>query len=377
MAPKPIRIGFIGLSTQGWASDTLAPPLFQSPVSSKYALVAVSTTNPKSAAASAQKYTEIKRAAGTDDEAEVKAYHGSTSQIACDPDVDIVAVSVGSTFQKEAALRVIEAGKDVFVEWPVGRDLSETQELVDAAKRTGTRSLVGLQMRLCGYVQKIKEIIDSGKIGKIISTSFVDSYPREFPMWGPRVFSSRVYTLAASNGASLFEAGAGHTIDTLTYLFGAVDFPSISTGLFVNQYPNAQLVDPVTNEPTGETRPQETPHQIAFSGSFAAGAVFNVHIRAALPTGATRLWWVIDGEKGSLRIEDNMPFIMSSNPQVFLSGEKVEIEEEPPLQKASRAWEDFANAGKSHATLEDALATKKILEAVKKSAVPRTIPVDV
>ncbi|EEB96984.1 hypothetical protein MPER_03788, partial [Moniliophthora perniciosa FA553] len=134
MAPKPIRIGFIGLSTQGWASDTLAPPLFQSPVSSKYTLVAVSTTNPKSAAASAQKYTELKRAAGTGDEAEVKAYHGSTSQIACDPDVDIVAVSVNSTFQKEAALRVIEAGKDVFVEWPVGRDLNETQELVTQPK---------------------------------------------------------------------------------------------------------------------------------------------------------------------------------------------------------------------------------------------------
>ncbi|KAK7037575.1 transcription regulator gal80 [Paramarasmius palmivorus] len=374
MSSKPIRIGFVGLSTQGWASDTLAPPLFQEPVSSQYTLVAVSTTNPKSAATTAQKYTEMKRAAGAGDD-DVKAYHGSASQIASDRDADMIAVVVNSISQKDAALSVIEAGKNLFIEWPVGKNLSETQELADAVKRSGTRCLVGLQMRFGGYVRKIKEIIDSGKIGKVLSTTFIDSYPADFPVWGPRVLSSRVYTLSSANGATLFDAAGGHTIDTLRHLFGAVDLASITTGLFINQYPIVQVIDPITPQATGETVEQDTPHQIAFSGLFIEGIAFNVHIRAALPAGASRLWWVVDGDKGSLRVEDDMPLLMTSNPKLFLNGERVDIEEEAPWKKVSRAYESFAAGGKSHATLEDALATKEIMEAIKENAVPTTVAV--
>ncbi|KAK7037576.1 transcription regulator gal80 [Paramarasmius palmivorus] len=369
MSNKPIRLGFIGLSTHGWASMALVPPLLQAPLSSKYSLVAVSTSNADSAAASAQKYTELKAAGSSGGDAPVKAYHGPASQIASDPDVDMIAVAINSTFQKEAALSAIEAGKDVFIEWPVGRSLQETQELADAAKRKGVRSLIGAQTRLSGYVDTIKEIIDSGKLGKIVSTSFIGSYPRELLMWGPQVSTSHAYALSASNGVTLLEVGGGHLIDMFAYVFGPIQLSSISTGLFKNQYPTAELVDPSTRQPTGEVRKQETPHQLAFSGSFASGSVFNAHVRGALPASSTSFTWIIDGENGSLKVEENAPFVMSSKPDVHLNGEKVEIKEETPFQKIARAWEDFADGTGKATTLEDALNTKEVLEEIKKSAV--------
>ncbi|KZP11640.1 hypothetical protein FIBSPDRAFT_898888 [Athelia psychrophila] len=100
---SPIKVGVIGLSSTGWASNALAPGLLNAP---SFSLTAVSTTSAASAEASAQKYSAL---AGHP----VKPFHGDASGIANDKDVDLVAVSVKAPAHKAAALAVIAAGKDV------------------------------------------------------------------------------------------------------------------------------------------------------------------------------------------------------------------------------------------------------------------------
>ena len=39
----------------------------------------------------------------------------------------------------------IEAGKDIFIEWTVGKGYEETVKIAEAAKRKGVRVLVGAQ----------------------------------------------------------------------------------------------------------------------------------------------------------------------------------------------------------------------------------------
>ena len=136
----PIRIGFVGLSQTGWAAWMLAPPLFQPPLSSSYKLVAVSTTNATSAQAAADKYSKLANNP-------VKPYHGSTSAIAKDPEIDLVAVVVKAPAHRDAAIPVLQAGKDLFVEWPAGKNLQETQEIARLAQEKGVRTIVGLQGR--------------------------------------------------------------------------------------------------------------------------------------------------------------------------------------------------------------------------------------
>ena len=148
---SPIKVGFVGLSTIGWAAATLAPSLFQPSLQAKYKLIAVSTTSEESAKASAEKHaTQLGHA--------VKAYHGSTSQISADPEVDLVVVSVKPWSQKAGILPVIEQRKNFFLEWPVGRSLQETLEIADAAHKYGVRSIVGLQGRQSPVVKKVRRI---------------------------------------------------------------------------------------------------------------------------------------------------------------------------------------------------------------------------
>lgn len=137
----PIRLGFIGLSVSGgWAANLIAPLLPPSALASKYRIAAVCTRSAESAKATAEKYSSQ---AGYP----IKVYHGPSGyeDIANDPEVDMVVVAVKVTDHKEAARPAIKAGKAVFVEWPLGRGLRETQELAELAKQQDVRSIVGAQ----------------------------------------------------------------------------------------------------------------------------------------------------------------------------------------------------------------------------------------
>jgi predicted dehydrogenase len=154
----PIRVGIIGLSTTGWARKDHVPAL--SRLENDYKLVALSTSKEKSA-------TEAGREYG------VKAYHGDPAQIAKDPNVDLVVVSVKTPMHKQSVWPAIEAKKDVFVEWPLGKTLAEAQEIADFARAQGVRTIVGLQARQNPLIRKIKQLVDDGKIGRVLSTHAV------------------------------------------------------------------------------------------------------------------------------------------------------------------------------------------------------------
>lgn len=136
---KKINVGFVGLSSAGWAANTLAPAITHSSLNT-YDLIALSTTSETSAQASAEKYSkELGHP--------VKAYFGDTSKIANDPDVNLVVISVKAPQHKQAVLPVIEAKKDFFIEWPAGASIEETEEIAAAARKQGVRTIVGLQGR--------------------------------------------------------------------------------------------------------------------------------------------------------------------------------------------------------------------------------------
>lgn len=97
--------------------------------------------------------------------------HDSPASIAFDPNVDIVAVSVNVPQHYSLIKPALEAGKDVFSEWPLARNVAEAEELVQLAKQKGVRTMVGLQARQNPSVLKAKEIVASGKLGKIMGTT--------------------------------------------------------------------------------------------------------------------------------------------------------------------------------------------------------------
>lgn len=146
---RPRGIGFVGLSTQGWAATALVRPLFHPLLASKYTLVALCTRHIESALAAASFYSSPEKP--------VKAYYGTEGIDALinDPAVDVVAVSVKIPDHFPIVQKAIERGKEVFVEWSPGRGFEETKRIEEMARERGVRVMVGAQGNQSAAVRKV------------------------------------------------------------------------------------------------------------------------------------------------------------------------------------------------------------------------------
>jgi len=166
----PIRVGILGLSDTkvffgpgAWAVFAHVPSLKAQ--RDEYEIVAVSNSTVASARRSI---------AANDLPASTKAY-SSPQDLANDPDVDLVVVSVRVAKHYELTKPALLAKKDVFVEWPLGASLAEAEELTRLAKENGVKTMVGVQARADRLMLKLKEILTKGEIGDVVSSSVLGS----------------------------------------------------------------------------------------------------------------------------------------------------------------------------------------------------------
>lgn len=67
----------------------------------------------------------------------------------------------------------LKAGKDVYVEWPLGKSAKEARELLKLKNEGGVKNaVVGLQARQAPSVHTIKELIAGGRIGEVLSSTW-------------------------------------------------------------------------------------------------------------------------------------------------------------------------------------------------------------
>lgn len=160
----PIRVGLIGLSASatgtGWAASAHLPYLLKSP---HYTIAALCNSSVDAAKKAVEAYKLP---------SETKAY-GTPEDLANDSDIDLVVANVRVDNHAKVLLPSLKAGKDVFCEWPLDRNADVAREMLEAAKQGGGKAFLGLQARQSPIVRKVKEIIDSGRIGKVLSSDFI------------------------------------------------------------------------------------------------------------------------------------------------------------------------------------------------------------
>jgi predicted dehydrogenase len=192
----PIRTALIGLSASAkasWASGAHLPYLLSPRGKERYEIVALLNSSVDAARAAIDTFGLSPA---------TKAY-GSPEDLASDPDVDFVVCCTRVDVHYGTVKPSIAAGKDVFVEWPLAQDVAHARELTVLAKEKGVRSVVGLQGRLAPQVSNLKELIASGKIGKILSaeirayggTNSRDTVPKALDYFLRREVGGNIYTI--------------------------------------------------------------------------------------------------------------------------------------------------------------------------------------
>ncbi len=82
-------------------------------------------------------------------------------------DIDAVLIATPDHLHVPITIAACQAGKDVYVEKPLTHKLVEGQAVIDAQNRTKRIVLVGQQQRSMPHIQKARELVRAGRLGKI------------------------------------------------------------------------------------------------------------------------------------------------------------------------------------------------------------------
>ncbi len=116
--------------------------------------------------------------------------------------LDIVSIAVPTRLHKEVALEAIRRNVNILIEKPISYSLEEAEEIREEAIRYNVKVMVGHIERFNPAVSKLKEIIDKGGLGDVISLS-------SRRLGGPRIVDCGVILDLAI-----------HDIDLMIYLTG-------------------------------------------------------------------------------------------------------------------------------------------------------------
>jgi predicted dehydrogenase len=208
-------------------------------------------------------------------------------QLVIQPDIDVVAVTVKVPHHRELVTAALAAGKAVYCEWPLGRDLDEARAMAALAAEKGVRTVVGLQARQAPAIEYVQQLLSDGYVGEVLSTTMVG-----LSVLGGTLVQPNAYMLDKANGANLLTVAFGHSLDVLNYVLGEfADLSAISA-----------LRRPlITIEGSGEQIMKTAADQVAVIGTLTSGATASIHIREAV-AGGTGFLWEINGSDGTLRI---------------------------------------------------------------------------
>ncbi len=88
---------------------------------------------------------------------------------------DIAIIATQDNMHYAPAMRAIELGYDILLEKPVAQTEKECAEIAAAAKKKGVKVLVCHVLRYTPFFKKVKELVEAGEVGRIMSIVHVEA----------------------------------------------------------------------------------------------------------------------------------------------------------------------------------------------------------
>lgn len=154
-----IRVGFIGPGRRGFGAHVKSLVALRK-AGVKVDLVAVNdvyTINRNRAAEYIRTETGI-----------VPRIYDNYRELLADDSIDAVCIGTPDHWHAKQTLNALKAGKHVYCEKPMTHTVDEAAQVVAAWKKTGLVVQVGVQSTSCPIWDRAREMIDEGKLGKII-----------------------------------------------------------------------------------------------------------------------------------------------------------------------------------------------------------------
>jgi predicted dehydrogenase len=274
--PSKIRVGLVGVGN--WARYGHIPALRLLP---EYEITAVASRQRSSA-------EEIAKDFGIShafDDSKLLAQHS---------EVDLVVVLPPAPHHATIVRSAIAAGKDVYCEWPLTTNTSESQILLSMADAAEVRHVVGLQRRVGPSARYIRDLLAKGYVGKLRSVRMhvsMEYFGRQRP-------PSLDWTIPSANFSHVLSIYGGHFLDMLFHVVGQ---PKTVSAVVATQFPTLTLTA------SGRSFPNETPDGVVAIGRLEDEALFSIQIEGGKRNNAG-LQIDITGTEGDLKIWNTKSF---------------------------------------------------------------------
>ena len=305
--------------------------------------------------------------------------------VAADPRVGAVSVTVPNYLHRQVGTAIAAAGKHLWIEKPVGLTSGDASAVADAAARAGVQSAVGFNYRNPPAVSAAREMMTSGAIGAVTHARF-----RFFSDYGAHPESTLTWRFTRDRGGNgVLGDLASHAVDLARYLVGEISSVAADTAVFVlsRAMPTAATTGHVRG--TGPPGPVENEDYVSCLVRFASGARgvieacrvavgeqnsygFEIHGRSGA------LWWDFR-RMGELLVSRGHEYQDQPAYTVHVGPSDGEYASFQPGAATAMSYDDLKVIEASHffcsiaqrcacgATLEDAVQAAAVLDAISRS----------
>ncbi|KAF8317886.1 NAD(P)-binding protein [Clavulina sp. PMI_390] len=260
--PRTLRFGILGAAK-------IAPRALIGPARNHPEVVveAIAARDPERAKAFAKKHG-------------IPKTYPSYQDLLDDPSIDVVYVPLPTGLHYEWALKSLRAGKHVLVEKPATNTRAEAEKLFSVAKEKGLILLEAYHILFHPAIQTLKQLVASGKIGKVTSIEAELAAPSVIPLGDIK----KSYELG---GGAMMELG-GYTTGLARYVLGAE--PIDTSDIQVEAFEEEQRVD----------------RSMRVSYSFPSNVTTTIYGDLAMPSRflviprMIQAWIKVDGTEGSV-----------------------------------------------------------------------------
>lgn len=151
----------------------------------------------------------------------ISKWYTDAQELINDPKVNAIYIATPPSSHATFAIMAMKAGKPVYIEKPLAASYEDCARINRISNETGIDCFVAYYRRYLPYFKKIKQIIQSGTIGKVTNVQLRFSVPpRELDYNSSSTKPWRLQPDIAGGG--YFYDLAPHQLDTLQELFGII-----------------------------------------------------------------------------------------------------------------------------------------------------------
>lgn len=159
-----------------------------------------------------------------------------------DPELDAVIVAATNTTHAEMTIAALKAGKHVLCEKPMATTLEDARGMIKASKESSLKLMIAHNQRLETAHQKAREILQSGRLGKVLTFTSVFGHPgsEDWAIDGAKTWFYRKEV----TGLGVLGDLAIHKLDLVRWLLDD-DYQEATAFIdtLSKRYPNGELID--------------------------------------------------------------------------------------------------------------------------------------